>query len=163
MSASPKGRRPFHRHDIVWYCVFYSVHRTLFVGSTVIRKHLRETRQMKGLDMRISKLAAAVALFSLGAAIPCPAEDTVPPYEPTPDMVEISEEPPHQESQWEKFKAGARQAGSAVAQGTRNTAAKVADGAHRAGDAVAEGSKKAGHAIAEGYEEAKEYVKEKVD
>ena len=68
-----------------------------------------------------------------------------------------------EESQWEKFKAGSRVAGEAIAQGTKNTAGKVADGAQRAGSAIAEGSKKAGHAIAEKYDDAKEYVKEKVE
>ena len=68
-----------------------------------------------------------------------------------------------QESQWEKFKTGAKVAGEAIAQGSKNTAEKVADGAHRAGEAVVDGSKKAGKAIAEGYEDAKEYVKEKVE
>lgn len=104
--------------------------------------------------MRTSKMTAlaAAAVFSLGATAFCQAEDAVPPPEPAPEIVEVPEEPVRQESQWEKFKAGARQAGSAVAQGTRNTAGKVADGAHRAGDA-----------IAEGYEDVKEYVKEKVD
>lgn len=86
--------------------------------------------------------------------------------EPAPDVVVVEPapvEPLPQESQWEKFKFGARQAGEAVATGTKNTAHKVADGADRAGDAIVSGSKKAGHAIAEGYEEAKDYVKEKVD
>lgn len=86
--------------------------------------------------------------------------------EPAPDVVVVEPapvEPLPQESQWEKFKFGARQAGEAVAAGTKNTAHKVADGADRAGDAIVSGSKKAGHAIAEGYEEAKDYVKEKVD
>lgn len=50
-----------------------------------------------------------------------------------------------QESQWERFKSGAREAGGAIATGTKKTA------------------KKAGHAIAEGYEESKDYIKEKLD
>ena len=83
--------------------------------------------------------------------------------EPQVGEVPVESEPVQPENQWEKFKAGARQAGQAVAGGTKNTMGKVADGAHRAGDAVVEGSKKAGHAIAEGYEEAKEYVQEKID
>ncbi len=68
-----------------------------------------------------------------------------------------------EESQWEKFKEGARLAGEAVVQGTRNTAEKVADGAERAGTAVVDGSHKAGRAIAETYEDAKEYVEKKME
>lgn len=72
-------------------------------------------------------------------------------------------EPMEQESQWEKFKSGAKQAGEAVAAGSRNTAHKVADGAERAGDAMVRGSKKAGRAVADGYEDTKDYLKEKLD
>lgn len=52
---------------------------------------------------------------------------------------------PVEQSQWERFKTGAREAGGAIATGTKNTA------------------KKAGHAIAEGYEDSKDYIKEKLD
>lgn len=71
--------------------------------------------------------------------------------------------PAQEESQWERFKAGAKEAGGAVAEGTKRTARKVGDGAEKAGDAIVRGSKKAGHAIADGYEDVKDYVKEKVD
>lgn len=57
-----------------------------------------------------------------------------------------------EESQWEKFKEGAKTAGEAVVQGAKNTGEKVADG-----------TKKTGHAIAETYEDAKDYVKEKME
>lgn len=57
-----------------------------------------------------------------------------------------------EESTWQKFKRGTKEAGEAIATGTKNTAGKVADG-----------SKKAARAVADGYDDAKEYVKEKIE
>lgn len=66
-------------------------------------------------------------------------------------------------SNWDKFKQGAKQAGSAAWSGTKNVAESVSDGAHRAGEAVARGARKTGETVAEGYEEVKEFVQEKTD
>jgi hypothetical protein len=85
-------------------------------------------------------LAAVLAAVVVAGGACARAADEVP-------AVTVQEE-----SQWEKFKEGAKIAGGAVVQGTKNTAAKVA-----------EESKKAGHAIAETYDDAKGYVKEKME
>ncbi len=58
------------------------------------------------------------------------------------------------ESNWEKFKVGAKQAGSAAWEGTKNTAEKT-------GDAIAEGAKKTGEFFSDKYHDAKEYIHEK--
>lgn len=119
-----------------------------------------KANRRKDTDMSsIEKVLVGAALFSVmavtGVAFAEEAAVTTTPVEPAPVVQE--------QSNWERFKRGAREAGAAVADGTKNTARKVADGAERAGDAVVRGSKKAGHAIAEGYEDAKEYVEEKID
>lgn len=72
-------------------------------------------------------------------------------------------EPATGESNWQKFKRGAKEAGGAAWSGTKNVAGNVAEGAHKAGGAVATGAKKTGAFIAEGYEEVKEHVVEKID
>lgn len=90
---------------------------------------------------KIVTLAAALAVTAVvnpACVAPARAADETP-------AVIIEEQ-----SQWEKFKEGAKLAGEAVVQGTKNTAGKVADGAERAGEA-----------IAEKYDDAKAYVHEK--
>jgi hypothetical protein len=76
---------------------------------------------------------AALAVFLLGAAM---AADSAG------------------ENNWEKFKEGAKQAGSAAWSGTKNVA-------HKTGDAVATGARKTGEFVSEKYDDAKEYVEEK--
>lgn len=102
--------------------------------------------------LKWKRCLAALAFVCVSVVVPALSADA----EPAPPPVQ-------EESNWVKFREGAKQAGGAIADGTKNTAKKVAEGAERAGDAVVRGSKKAGEAIAEGYEEAKEYVEEKVD
>lgn len=84
--------------------------------------------------MRRLGIAAAMAVFLLGAT--AAAADSAGG------------------NNWERFKEGAKQAGSAAWSGTKNVAQKT-------GDAVATGAKKTGEFVAETYEEAKEYVQEK--
>ena len=60
------------------------------------------------------------------------------------------------QSNWEKFKDGAKQAGSAVADSTKSAAQKT-------GSAVSRGAKKTGEFFADGYEDVKDYVEEKTD
>lgn len=59
-----------------------------------------------------------------------------------------------EESNWEKFKEGARQAGEAAWEGTKNVARKT-------GDAIAEGAEKTGDYVERKYGEVNEYIDEK--
>ena len=124
-----------------------------------------KTSRRKGIDMSgIEKILVAAALFSVMAVTGVAfAEDVVVPVTPVTPVVVTEPIPVQEPNNWERFKHGAKEAGSAVAEGTKNTARKVGDGAERAGDAVVRGTKKAGHAIADGYEDAKDYVEEKLD
>ena len=63
---------------------------------------------------------------------------------------------PKEQSNWERFKEGAKQAGGAVASGAKNAAGKTAD-------AVVHGAKKTGEFFSDGYQDVKEYVHEKTE
>lgn len=105
----------------------------------------------------MKKFALSLLALCLSAVAAFAAEDEyVEPETPPVVQIEPAPMPVQEESQWERFKFGAKEAGGAIAEGTRRTAGK-------AGDAVVRGSKKAGRAIADGYEDVKDYVTEKVD
>ena len=92
---------------------------------------------------------------------PQPVDMTTPaPEDPPPDQAYTEPSNPDQAytepSNWEKFKAGAKLAGSAVASGTKNAASKTAN-------AVVHGARKTGEFFSDGYRDAKEYIHEKTE